>query len=147
MKTLLPTTILLTLLPLLITTITPTTADAETYPRTIDGDTIEIPITQVKDFPKTISIRLMGINTPETTRAQCTEERKLGLKAKQFVKQTLEQAKRIEYQFIQWDKYGGRADGRIIIDGVDLSDLLLTNKLAQPYNGGTKTNPWCKKPR
>ena len=34
--------------------------------------------------------------------------------------------------------------GRIIADGVDISDLLIQRQLAVLYDGGTKTKDWCE---
>ena len=35
-----------------------------------------------------------------------------------------------------------RIVGRLIADGVDISDLLIDKSLAVPYDGGTKTEDW-----
>ncbi len=36
-----------------------------------------------------------------------------------------------------------RIVGRLIADGVDISDLLIERHLAVPYDGGTKVKDWC----
>jgi len=36
-----------------------------------------------------------------------------------------------------------RIVGRLIVDGQDLSDMLIQKQLAVPYHGGTKTKDWC----
>ncbi len=36
-----------------------------------------------------------------------------------------------------------RIVGRLIADGVDISDLLIERQLAVLYDGGTKTKEWC----
>ena len=37
-----------------------------------------------------------------------------------------------------------RVVGRLIADGVDISDLLIQKNLAVLYDGGMKTKDWCE---
>ena len=37
-----------------------------------------------------------------------------------------------------------RIVGRLMADGVDISDLLIERQLAVLYDGGTKTKDWCE---
>ena len=37
-----------------------------------------------------------------------------------------------------------RIVGRLIADGVDISDLLIERQLAVLYDGGTKRKDWCE---
>ena len=37
-----------------------------------------------------------------------------------------------------------RIVGRLIADGVDISELLVQRQFAVPYDGGTKTKDWCE---
>jgi len=37
-----------------------------------------------------------------------------------------------------------RIVGRLIADGVNISDLLIERQLAVLYDGGTKTKDWCE---
>jgi len=37
-----------------------------------------------------------------------------------------------------------RIVGRLIADGVDISDLLIQKNLAVLYDGGTKVKDWCE---
>jgi len=43
----------------------------------------------------------------------------------------------------QWDKYGGRVLGDLLLDGKSLRELLLENNYAVSYNGAKKPN-WCE---
>ena len=43
----------------------------------------------------------------------------------------------------EWDKYGGRVLGHVIIDGQSLSDMLIRAGLARPYHGEAKSS-WCE---
>ena len=53
--------------------------------RVVDGDTIDVILDLGFDITQKIRIRLKGIDTPETYRPSCDEEKKHGLAAKQFV--------------------------------------------------------------
>lgn len=112
--------------------------------RVIDGDTIVVPIQQVQSFPENVSVRLIGINTAETQGAKCAEERAAGEAAKAFVRGLLANAKTVEYKFVRWDKYGGRVDGIVLVDGKSLADLMIESKHAVKYTGGVRVNVWCR---
>ena len=114
--------------------------------RVIDGDTIEFQA----DFlpaplkPK-LSLRIVGIDTPEKgARAHCDEESLASLNAKLFVEQELSKASSIEIYIKDWDKYGGRVLGDLIVDGEALSTKLFRNGYAREYYGGQKSD-WCSK--
>jgi len=130
---------------------TPSKADPKTYMlpeivKVIDGDTIKIILSPLKDYPPLdkVSIRILGIDTPEHDwRAKCVLEQELGIKAKQHVIDLVGDAKRIKVTNYKWDKYGGRIDGTVSVNGVDIGQSLIENKLAKPYTGkGPKSN-WC----
>ena len=108
--------------------------------RVIDGDTVEV---QVNFLPKELGdklhIRVWGVDTPEKGwRAKSEHENELGLKASEFTKQKIEDAKTIKINLIMWDKFGGRVLGDIIIDGQSLRQLLLDNGYAREYYGDKK---------
>jgi len=129
--------------------------DSEAKPKTymlpeivkiVDGDTIKIILAPLKDYPPLdkVSIRILGIDTPEHDwRAKCLLERELGIKAKQHVIDLVGDSKRIKVTNYKWDKYGGRIDGTVSVNGIDIGQSLIDNKLAKPYTGkGPKFN-WC----
>lgn len=112
--------------------------------RIIDGDTVEF----VADFlPKPLkprlSLRLSGIDTPESLHPKCIKEYKLATRAKNYTKNAIKKAQQRQIKLEQWDKFGGRVDGDVILDGTNLSTLLIQNKYAKPYYGGKKHN-WCQ---
>lgn len=115
------------------------------YLYTYDGDTLLFYAPWVPDpLPKTISIRLLSIDTPERGfRAQCYKEREAAENAKLFVEDLMSKAKSIKVQLKDWDKYGGRLLGFVMVDGKSLSDILLETGHARPYDGGKKSD-WCK---
>lgn len=112
--------------------------------RVIDGDTIEIEATYLPvELRQKLSIRVLGIDTPEKApRAKCLEEAALAQRASLHTKRLVANAKNIEMDIKGWDKYGGRILGTVRIDGVDLSESLISNGFARAYFGEKKQS-WC----
>lgn len=111
----------------------------------IDGDTIAIPQERVYDIIKDmpLSIRLRGVDTPEV-KSKCAEERLAAERAKVFTRDAIRNAKVIRLENTEWDKYGGRIDADMYLDGVSLARLLIDRGLGRPYDGGQKKK-WCEK--
>ena len=107
--------------------------------RAYDGDTIRTPIVALKGLPK-LSIRVQGIDTPEI-RGKCDSEKIQALKARDRLNQLLDGE--VTVIPIEWDKYGGRFIAKVLDkDGRNVSDILITEGLARPYQG-EKKQPWC----
>jgi endonuclease YncB( thermonuclease family) len=124
-------------------------ATAEVYDwkitRVKDGDTVEF---EAKWLPAplkpVLSLRVLGVDTPEKApRAKCDKEAKGGQAATDFTKKKVAEAKKIQIEIKNWDKFGGRVLGDVIIDGQSLSKMLIDNKLARPYHGEAKQS-WCE---
>jgi endonuclease YncB( thermonuclease family) len=113
--------------------------------RVIDGDTVVIAAPYLPDpLKKELSIRVYGIDTPEKGfRAKCAEENTEGLTATEFTKQKVSSATKIQIELLDWDKFGGRVLGNVIIDGVSLRQDLINAKLAREYYGEAKQS-WCE---
>lgn len=109
------------------------------FVKVVDGDTIAfIDKRQPKPIQK-VSIRVLGIDTPESTyRAKSEAEKKHGLAAKQFVYQRIKKARRLHLTIKGWDKYGGRVLGSIKVDGKDIAKLMTQEGYAVYYDGGKK---------
>lgn len=108
-----------------------------------DGDTLTVNIPNVPPLiGKNISVRVLGIDTPEVrTKNKC--EKEAGRMARNLVATTLKNAKSVELHNVQRDKYF-RILADVIVDGRSLKEVLLKNKLAQAYDGGTKRHmDWC----
>jgi len=113
-----------------------------TYRSCYDGDTCRFDIPNVHPFfGENIPVRLAGIDTPEL-QGQCDQEKQLAVKAWDLVQTTLEQAQSITLKNVERGKYF-RIVARIEADGQDVSDLLIQEGLAVPYDGGTKVKDWC----
>ena len=110
----------------------------------VDGDTFKVDINGVHPLiGKNMLIRILGVDAPEIhSRRSC--ESKAGNDSKEFLKNILMNAKRIDLQNVQKDKYF-RFDARVVADGVDVGAALLSQKKAVSYNGGTKKKWACNK--
>jgi len=113
--------------------------------RVVDGDTIDADIDLGFDISLTKRIRLARVDTPES-RTKDEEEKKLGLDAKNWLKNRLEFAKDIVIRTELPDsteKYG-RIIGHLYINGeeVSLNNQMITEGYALEYDGGTKDKNW-----
>jgi len=112
--------------------------------RVIDGDTVAF---QAPFLPpplkQELSIRVFGVDTPEKGfRAQCPSEDQRGQAATAFTKNAISKAKKHQVAIADWDKYGGRVLGDILLDGQSLRMMLIQNGFAREYYGEAKTS-WC----
>lgn len=112
--------------------------------RVLDGDTVEF---EAKFLPvelgDKLKIRVLGVDTPEKApRAKCDKEAQAGQLATDFTKKLISSGKDIKIEIKEWDKFGGRVLGDVIVDGNRVSELLIKNKLARSYHGEAKQS-WC----
>lgn len=106
-----------------------------------DGDTVVLDLYVWPGQTNQISVRELGIDTPEKrTRNLC--EKELGYKATNFTIGFLAN-KHITVENVEYGKYAGRVLGNIYADGESLSEALLSEGLAVKYDGGKKSE-WCK---
>ncbi len=107
-----------------------------------DGDTFRVNIDSLPPIVgRNIRIRVNGVDTPEI-RGKCVYEKNLALKARDFVRNKLANAKEIKLTNLQRGKYF-RVVANVVVDGVSLEQELLDNELAYKYSGGKKLS-WCK---
>jgi endonuclease YncB( thermonuclease family) len=113
--------------------------------RVVDGDTVEFaaPFLPAPLKPK-LAVRVFGVDTPEKGfRAKCESEAKRGADATAFTKKVISESKTARVAIIDWDKFGGRVLGDIILDNnVSLRGLLIQNGFAREYYGEAKQS-WC----
>lgn len=112
--------------------------------RVVDGDTVEFEAAFLPDpLPKKLSIRVWGVDTPEKSfRAKCDSEKARGEEATKFTKDLVAHAKTLQISIYEWDKFGGRVLGDVIIDGNSLTKMLIDNGYAREYYGDAKKS-WC----
>jgi endonuclease YncB( thermonuclease family) len=112
--------------------------------RVIDGDTVAFQANWLPDpLKKELSIRVYGVDTPEKSfRAKCPAEAQRGEAATAFTKELINKSKKRQIVLMDWDKYGGRVLGDIVLDGQSLRQMLIANGYAREYYGEAKTS-WC----
>jgi len=112
--------------------------------RVIDGDTVAFQANWLPDpLKKELSIRVFGVDTPEKGfRAKCPEEDARGQAATAFTKAQINASQKRQVILMDWDKYGGRVLGDLLLDGKSLRMMLIQNNYAREYYGEAKTS-WC----
>ena len=103
-----------------------------TYRTCYDGDTCRFDIPGLHPLlGKNIPIRFAGVDTPEM-RGKCQQEKDLAIKARNRVQDLLSQAHSIILKDVERGKYF-RLVASVEADGQDVSDLLIQEGLAVPY--------------
>jgi endonuclease YncB( thermonuclease family) len=112
--------------------------------RVIDGDTVAFQALWLPDpLKKELSIRVFGVDTPEKGfRAKCPEEDVRGQAASAFTKKMVEQSTTRQVVLMDWDKYGGRVLGDVLLNGQSLRYMLIQQGYAREYYGEAKQS-WC----
>lgn len=112
--------------------------------RAVDGDTVEIQVTWLPtELGDKLKIRVYGVDTPEKgARAKCPAEAMLGAKATEFTKKFIT-GKPISVEIKEWDKFGGRVLGDVIVNGKSLRAELISKGYAREYFGDAKKS-WCE---
>lgn len=112
--------------------------------RVIDGDTVVFRATFLPPpLKQELSIRIYGVDTPEKgPTAKCELEVQRGKQATVFTKEHVNSAVTKQVAIMNWDKYGGRVLGDVILDGKSLRALLIESGNAREYFGGFKKS-WC----
>ena len=141
--------LLLTLLLLPTFVLAQKTPQGVTYDAQIvrinDGDTVVIaaPFLPAPLKPE-LAVRIFGVDTPEKGfRAQCPQEDARGKAATEFTKSAVSASQKRQVILYNWDKFGGRVLGDIILDGHSLRQGLIANGFAREYYGEAKTS-WCQ---
>ena len=102
-----------------------------------DGDTIVIaaPFLPAPLKPQ-LAVRIFGVDTPEKGfRAKCPQEDAKGKAATEFTTALVSKSQKRQVTLYDWDKFGGRVLGDIILDGKSLREQLIANGYARAYFG------------
>jgi endonuclease YncB( thermonuclease family) len=112
--------------------------------RVIYGDTVAFAAPFLPaPLKKELSIRIYGVDSPEKGfRAKCPSEDARGQAASNFTKSAIAAASKRQIVLMDWDKYGGRVLGDVILDGKSLREMLIEKGYAREYYGEAKTS-WC----
>ena len=115
------------------------------YIKNYDADTITFDIPNVHPIiGDKISVRVRHIDTPEI-KGKLPCEKEAARSAKRLIENLLKNAKRIDLENVDKDKYF-RLLADVIVDGKPIKDVLLKNNLAYAYEGKTKQKiNWCSR--
>lgn len=133
------------LVALLLVAASPAFAGEMTLPIVggIDGDTIRTYLNLPCPLCKA-AVRIDGIDTPEKGhRAKCEKEHQLALQATEFTRSLIGTSTTMKITNFRWDKYGGRIDAVVYINGVNLGQELILSGFAVPYTGSGPKKNWC----
>lgn len=109
----------------------------------IDGDTIKSQLSLPCPLCN-VSIRIRDIDTPEKGgTAKCPREKTLGIIATDFIKELIGSNESMILRDVKWDKYGGRIDAYVFIDGVDIGQTMILKGYAKFYDGTGPKPDWC----
>tara|TARA_R110002020_G_scaffold175181_1_gene367082 strand:+ start:26 stop:409 length:384 start_codon:yes stop_codon:yes gene_type:complete len=111
-----------------------------TLERIVDGDTFDCCLDLGFDVKlHKQRVRLSGIDTPES-RTRDLEEKKLGLAAKERLKELCDG--KLKIKSLGKGKYGRILGIPYTKDGKDICQILIDEGHAVEYHGGTKTKTW-----
>jgi endonuclease YncB( thermonuclease family) len=114
---------------------------AATTDYVIDGDTFAAKVHLENGASVAVRVRISNIDAPET-HGECDFEAELAGKSKQKLSDLLPNGTVVSLSKIKDDKYLGRIDALVSLNGKDIGEIMLAEKLARKYNGG-KRAPWC----
>jgi endonuclease YncB( thermonuclease family) len=113
------------------------------YVRNYDGDTITFNLPKLHPIiGKKISIRVDGIDTPEI-KGKCEKEKYEAQQTRDMVADILMDAEQITLKNMKRGKYF-RIVADVIVDGENLSDMLIEAGVAIKYSGKKKIHQWCE---
>ena len=109
----------------------------------VDGDTVEWLPTEVLEEP--LNVRLLGFDTPETSRPECPDERALGEQATERLEELLESHEAI--LCITGTMCGhNRPCGVLVVQQggftLNVGSILMAEGLARPFTG--QMGEWCE---
>ena len=113
--------------------------------RVTDGDTIVIAAPYLpRPLRPELAVRIWGVDTPEKGhRAQCEREAQLAQRATAWTRGLISNGRQWQVTLYDWDKYGGRVLGDVIVDGQSVRSGLIAAGLAREYYGDKKRS-WCQ---
>lgn len=105
-----------------------------------DGDTFRARVEIWPGIETVTAVRIRGIDTPEL-RGKCPAEREQAIAARERLR-TLLAAGPVQLSQVEPDKFAGRVDATVTVNGRELGQVLVSEGLARPYAGGTRQG-WC----
>ena len=108
----------------------------------IDGDTFSGVVMLDGGTEISVRVRIRNVDTPEI-HGDCEYERNLAARAKTRLAEILPAGSVVELTNIRDDKYLGRIDANVIVNGDDVGTRLVREGLGRAYNGGRR-DKWCR---
>lgn len=108
--------------------------------RVVDGDTFEARIEIWPTLHKVVLVRVRGMDTPEM-QARCPQEVKAAQHARTRLQSLLSNGN-ITLRDVRLGKFAGRVVSTVFVDGIDVSQTMIAEGHAAPYQGG-KRKSWC----
>lgn len=104
-----------------------------------DGDTFRARIPVWEGVDVVTAVRIRGIDTPEI-KGKCLAEKAAALEAKARLAVLLNG--QVQLFHVEPDKFAGRVDADVAVDGKPVAAILIAEGLARPYTGGARQG-WC----
>ena len=108
-----------------------------------DGDTFSAKVMLENGARISVRVRIRNIDAPEV-HGECESETELANLAKMRLSALIPKGTIVMLDKIRDDKYLGRIDALVSLDGNDIGKIMIDGKLARPYDGG-KREGWCPK--
>ena len=105
-----------------------------------DGDTCYVIYEGKKD-----KVRLLDLDTPEISNPKCEKEYILGIEAREYINQLITEGKRIEFETEYNRDFFGRILSYIIVDGENVSKLMVSHSLGVVYDKNNKAYTYLAK--
>ena len=116
-----------------------------TVVRVVDADTIEVNVELWPDLLQTATIRVRGVDAPET-RSSCKSEKALGLEAKEWVEKVYPEGEVIRIEDVEHDslsRYVAEVKRWRSDRWLPLANELLKKDYAEIWYKGQQDVPWC----
>lgn len=108
----------------------------------LDGDTFAAYVNLEDDIRISVRVRIMNVDTPEL-HGECDDEIMRANMARDRLAELIPVGSVVELSKIKDDKYLGRIDAFVqMVDGRDVGNVLIAEKLGRPYSGGRRAG-WC----
>ena len=105
-----------------------------------DGDTFRARVEVWPGMEAITAVRIRGIDTPEL-RGKCASEKEKAVAARERLRALLA-AGPVHLFHVEPDKYSGRVDADVSVNGTSIAGILVKEGLARPYTGGVRAS-WC----
>ncbi|MCP5018112.1 MAG: thermonuclease family protein [Ketobacter sp.] len=106
----------------------------------IDGDTLAR--VDLYNPDKRRLVRIIGLDTPETKRAKCKDEKIKGYEAKARMQELVVRHSITLVPVKRKDKYG-RLLATVYADGKDVAKIMISEGLGRAYSGKSRREGWC----